>query len=98
MRDAYGGLVYNNAMDETLIKVDKARAAALKAAVSAGNAQSVEAAVASALDAWLVEQALAGSSDEALQRLWQEGIDSGDAGEIDFALLKAEARRTFGAP
>jgi Arc/MetJ-type ribon-helix-helix transcriptional regulator len=28
-----------------------------------------------------------------LQNAWREGIDSGDAGEIDFAELKAEARR-----
>ena len=31
-------------------------------------------------------------SDEALQRLWREGVESGDAGEVDFAALKAEAR------
>lgn len=85
-------------MDDTLIKVDKARAEALKAAVSAGGADSVEAAVESAVDAWLVEQTLAGASDEALQRLWREGVSSGDAGELDFVALKSEARRTFGAP
>ncbi len=28
-----------------------------------------------------------------LQDAWHEGIDSGDAGEIDFAELKQEARR-----
>jgi hypothetical protein len=28
-----------------------------------------------------------------LQNAWREGIDSGDAGEIDFAELKVEARR-----
>lgn len=28
-----------------------------------------------------------------LQNAWREGIDSGDAGEIDFAELKQEARR-----
>ena len=28
-----------------------------------------------------------------LKAAWQEGIDSGDAGEIDFAQLKSDARR-----
>lgn len=28
-----------------------------------------------------------------LQRAWQEGIESGDAGELDSAALKLEARR-----
>ena len=28
----------------------------------------------------------------ALRQAWKEGIDSGDAGEIDFAALKTEAR------
>lgn len=28
-----------------------------------------------------------------LKEAWQEGIDSGDAGEIDFARLKSDARR-----
>lgn len=28
----------------------------------------------------------------ALRKAWKEGVDSGDAGEIDFAALKTEAR------
>jgi len=32
-----------------------------------------------------------------LQNAWSEGIDSGDAGKIDFAELKQEARRRMGA-
>ncbi len=81
-------------MSGTTISVDDERAEALKAAVSAGAAASVQAAVESAVDAWLTQQALSQASDEALQRLWREGVESGDAGEIDFAVLKAEARRT----
>lgn len=48
----------------------------------------------SAVDAWLTDQALSKASDEALQHLWREGLESGVAGEIDFSALKAEARRT----
>jgi len=32
-----------------------------------------------------------------LQNAWREGIDSGDAGEIDFAELKQEARLRLAA-
>jgi antitoxin ParD1/3/4 len=32
-----------------------------------------------------------------LQNAWREGIDSGDAGEIDFTELMQEARRRFTA-
>jgi antitoxin ParD1/3/4 len=32
-----------------------------------------------------------------LQNAWREGIDSGDAGEIDFGELKQEARRRLAA-
>ena len=28
-----------------------------------------------------------------MQKAWQEGLDSGDAGELDFAALKEEARK-----
>jgi len=33
-----------------------------------------------------------------LRRAWKEGIDSGDAAEIDFAALKREARARLAAP
>jgi hypothetical protein len=82
-------------MSDTVIKVDEKRAEALKAAVSSGGAVSVQAAVESAIDAWLVEQALTHADDEVLQRLWNEGVASGDSGAIDFAALKTQAR---GAP
>jgi hypothetical protein len=85
-------------MDDALIKIDDRRAAALQAAVSAGGAISLQDAVESAVDAWLTDQALAQANDDILQGLWREGVDSGDAEEIDFAALKVEARRAPGAP
>lgn len=33
----------------------------------------------------------------ALREAWREGVDSGDAGELDFEILKAEARARFAA-
>ena len=84
-------------MTDTLIRVDDDRAAALEAAVSAGAAASVQAAVESALDAWLTDRALSTTDDEALRSLWREGLESGDAGALDFNALKADARRDDGA-
>ena len=34
---------------------------------------------------------------EALRRAWKEGIDSGDAGELDFAELRTAARQELGS-
>ena len=80
-------------MRQTKIEFDERRAGALEAAVSAGGAESVQAAVDQAVDSWLTEQALQNTSDETLQRLWNEGLASGDAEALDFAKLKAEAHR-----
>lgn len=85
-------------MSETLVKVDESRTAALLAAVSAGGAESVQDAVDSAVDAWLADRALTHLPDEALRRLWREGLESGDAGGLDFGALKAEARAAALAP
>lgn len=35
---------------------------------------------------------------KALRQAWQDGIDSGDAGELDFARLKVEARARLVLP
>lgn len=45
-------------------------------------------------DESLVDQTLAQASDETLQRVWREGIESG-ASEVDFSALKAEALCTL---
>jgi antitoxin ParD1/3/4 len=34
---------------------------------------------------------------ESLRRAWTEGVESGDAGELDFAELRSSARREFAA-
>jgi antitoxin ParD1/3/4 len=38
-----------------------------------------------------------GEKLEWLRQAWKEGVDSGDAGEIDFQELKREARRRLAA-
>ncbi|HRO04382.1 MAG TPA: hypothetical protein PLS69_12340, partial [Terricaulis sp.] len=73
--------------------LDEKRAQALKEAVTSGGAASMQDAVESALDAWLAERALSQASDEILRRLWDEGVASGSAGALNFAELKAQARK-----
>jgi antitoxin ParD1/3/4 len=53
----------------------------------------------SSLDAFLDEegtreafQAVAAQKLHYLRKAWQEGVDCGDAGELDFEALKQEAR------
>ena len=53
---------------------------------------SAQEAVEQALDAWLADRALSNVSDEALEKLWRDGIASGDAGVLDLAALKKQAR------
>lgn len=76
------------------VELDDERAAAVRAAVSAGSADSVQAAVEDAIDVWLAERTLDNMSDEALRRLWDQGVASGVAGSVDFTQLKADLRRS----
>ena len=73
-------------------------------------AQFVESKIATGRDAWSsegVHEALrsmetierqAADRPQSLRAAWRDGIDSGDAGEMDFAALKAEARGRTAAP
>lgn len=64
----------------------------VKAKVAAGRYSSSSEVVREALR--LMEKAEQQEAErlQLLRRAWREGIDSGDAGELDFAALKKEAR------
>ena len=64
----------------------------VKSKVSTGRYTSASEVVREALR--LMEQRDSQEAEklQALRKAWQEGIDSGDAGELDFAALKQEAR------
>lgn len=79
-------------MSDDVVHLAGPQVAALKAAVSAGAAESIQDAVNVALDAWLADNALDRLSDSELQQLWSEGMGSGAPVSIDFSALKAEAR------
>jgi antitoxin ParD1/3/4 len=65
----------------------------IKARVDSGRYTSTSEVVREALR--LLERADQLEADRVagLRRAWQEGIDSGDAGPLDFAELRAAARR-----
>ena len=69
----------------------------VKAKVSAGRYASSSEVVREALR--LMEKVEQQEAEKLnfLRQAWKEGIDSGDAGEVDFAALKKEARARLAA-
>jgi antitoxin ParD1/3/4 len=69
----------------------------VKAKVSTGRYASSSEVVREALR--LMEKAETQEAEKLqyLRKAWQEGIDSGGAGEVDFAALKKEARARLAA-
>jgi len=69
----------------------------VKAKVSAGHYSSSSEVVREALR--LMEKVEAREAEKLtyLRQAWQDGIDSGDAGELDFKALKEEARARLAA-
>ena len=69
----------------------------VKAKVSAGRYTSSSEVVREALRLMEKLEQQEAEKLQYLRKAWQEGIDSGDAGEIDFAALKKEARAHLAA-
>ena len=69
----------------------------IKSKVDSGRYSSTSEVVREALR--LLERAdqLEAERIQGLRRAWQEGLDSADAGAVDFAELRAEARRELAA-
>lgn len=67
----------------------------IKAKVASGRYTSTSEVVREALR--LLERADQREAEELarLRHAWQEGVESGDAGPLDFARLKTEARANF---
>jgi antitoxin ParD1/3/4 len=67
--------------------------AAIEAAVESGEYGSASDIVREAVRDWQLKRGLSGDDAERLGRLWDEGIASGPAGEVDFPVLRDEVRR-----
>ena len=68
-------------------------AAAVRAAVANGEYVSSSEVVREALRDWQLRRSLHQKELEALRRLWQEGIESGNGTRADMPAIKTEARR-----
>jgi len=69
----------------------------IKAKVEGGRYSSTSEVVREALRLMERMEQREAEQTEYLRRAWNEGIASGDAGDLDFAELKIAARREFGA-
>ncbi len=67
--------------------------AVVREAVESGEYASSSEVMREALRQWTRRRALEQKEAEMLQRLWQEGLESGSGRFADMAALKAEARR-----
>ena len=67
--------------------------AVVREAVESGEYASSSEVMREALRQWTQRRALEQKEAELLQRLWQEGLESGSGRFADMAALKAEARR-----
>jgi antitoxin ParD1/3/4 len=65
----------------------------IKAKVDSGRYTSTSEVVREALRLLERTDRLEADRVEGLRRAWQEGVDSGDAGPLDFAELRADALR-----
>jgi antitoxin ParD1/3/4 len=71
--------------------------AALRAAVDAGEYATTSEVVREAIRDWQLKRQLQQDDIMCLRQLWQEGLDSGSAGEADFVQLRKDARARLAA-
>jgi antitoxin ParD1/3/4 len=80
-------------VEKISIALTEDMAALVREAVESGEYVSTSEVIREALRDWKHRRALA---HEELRRLWQEGIESGSAGELDIEEIKREARAAPG--
>ena len=79
------------------VALTSGQVAALKAVVAAGEYATTSEIVREALRDWQRKRELRQQEIERLRQLWDEGKASGDAGPVDFAELRKEARERLEA-
>ena len=67
--------------------------AALKAAVDAGEYATTSEIVREAVRDWQLKRELRQEDIRHLRRLWDEGVASGSAGEVEVTKLRGDARK-----
>lgn len=71
--------------------------AALRAAVEGGEYATTSEVVREAIRDWQAKRALHQQDIHQLRHLWQDGLASGPAGEVNFSELRTEARARLAA-
>lgn len=71
--------------------------AALRAAVDAGEYATTSEVIREALRDWQLKRELQQQEVRRMRQLWQEGLASGSAGELDMKALRREARGRLAA-
>lgn len=71
--------------------------AALRAAVDAGEYATTSEVIREALRDWQLKRELQQQEVRRIRQLWQEGLASGSAGELDMKALRREARGRLAA-
>ncbi len=79
-------------VEKVSIALTTEQLAALRAAVDAGEYATTSEVVREALRDWQLKRELLQDDIRRLRQLWQEGVASGSAGELDMAALRIEAR------
>ncbi len=79
-------------IEKVSVALTSEQIAALRAAVNAGEYATTSEVVREAIRDWQLKRELQQDDIRRLRQLWQEGLASGSAGELDMTTLRQEAR------
>jgi antitoxin ParD1/3/4 len=79
-------------IEKVSVALTSEQIAALRAAVNAGEYATTSEVVREAIRDWQLKRELQQDDIRRLRQLWQEGLSSGSAGELDMTTLRQEAR------
>jgi antitoxin ParD1/3/4 len=79
-------------IEKVSVALTSEQIAALRAAANAGEYATTSEVVREAIRDWQLKRELQQDDIRRLRQLWQEGLASGSAGELDMTTLRQEAR------
>lgn len=84
-------------VEKISIALTSEQVASLRAAVDDGDYATTSEAVREAVRDWQLKRELQQEDIRRIRQLWQEGLASGSAGDVDFDALRKEARQRLAA-
>ena len=85
-------------VEKISIALTSEQVASLRSAVDEGDYATTSEAVREAVRDWQLKRALQQEDIRRIRQLWQEGLASGSAGDVDFDALRMEARQRLMDP